>query len=113
MSTQHTPPRADRHNAGKLQWSLVDYAALQPMVEVLEAGARKYSADNWRKGLPTTEVCESLLRHLYAYLEGQDDDPETGLPHVGHILCNAMFLSHMHLERPDCDTRRGKHNPQP
>lgn len=99
---------ADRHNSGKLQWSLVDFEALKPMVQVLEYGANKYSADNWAKGLPTREVCESLLRHITAYLAGQDNDPESELPEVGHILCNAMFLSHMHLFRPDMDTRRGK-----
>lgn len=96
---------ADRHNIGKERWALVDYEALKPMVHVLAFGAKKYSDDNWRKGLKTKEVCESLLRHITAYLSGQDNDQESGLPEVGHILCNAMFLSHMHLFRLDMDTR--------
>jgi hypothetical protein len=99
------PQEADRYNSGKERWSLVDYEALKPMVHVLAFGAKKYSDDNWRKGLKTKEVCESLLRHITAYLSGQDNDQESGLPEVGHILCNAMFLSHMHLFRPDMDTR--------
>ena len=24
-------------------------------------------------------------------MDGQENDPESGLPHIGHILCNAMF----------------------
>ena len=65
------------------------------MVRVLEFGAEKYASHNWKKGLPTTEVCESMLRHTYAYLEGEDIDKESGLSHIGHIQCNAMFLSRM------------------
>lgn len=95
----------ERKNDGKLKWSLVSYKALEPMVEVLMFGAKKYSSWNWAKGLKYTEVCESLQRHLCAFLQGEDDDPESKLHHVGHILCNAMFLSYMFLFRKDMDDR--------
>ena len=87
--------QAQRFNTGKPEWSLVDYKALEPMVRVLEMGKKKYSANNWKRGLPTTEICESLLRHLYAYMGGEDTDPESGLSHIAHVQCNAMFLQHM------------------
>ena len=87
--------QGERFNDGKLKWSLVDFNAFAPMVRVLEFGAEKYASHNWKKGLPTTEVCESMLRHTYAYLEGEDIDKESGLSHIGHIQCNAMFLSRM------------------
>lgn len=96
---------ADRFNAGKLQWSMVDFKSLEDMVRVLEFGAKKYSRNNWKKGLKTTEIVDSMLRHIYAYLDGEDVDPESGINHTGHIMCNAMFLSHMHLFRKDMDTR--------
>ena len=95
----------DRFNQGKLKWSLVDFESLEDMVEVLEYGAKKYSAHNWKRGLKTTEVCESLMRHLFAYLNGEDNDPESGCSHVGHIQCNAMFLAYMMNHRPDLDDR--------
>jgi len=94
-----------RYNTGKIQWSLVDFDSLEPMVKVLEFGAKKYDAHNWKKGLKTDQICESLIRHLTAYLRGENNDTESGLPHVGHILCNAMFLSYMHTYKPDFDTR--------
>lgn len=94
-----------RYNDGKLKWSLVDFDALEDMVKVLEFGAQKYSANNWKKGLNTDEIAESMMRHLFAYLQGEDIDPESGLPHTGHIMCNAMFLSYMHKFVPKSDTR--------
>lgn len=102
-----------RHNEGKPRWSLVDFDALEPMVRVLEYGAQKYGDNNWKKGLKTTEICESLLRHIFAYLRGEDIDLESGLPQIGFILSNAKFLSYMHLFRPDCDTRHSDINKQP
>jgi len=100
----------DRSNEGKLKWSLVSWKALAPMVKVLMFGATKYSAWNWTKGLKYTEICESLLRHTHAFLEGEDDDPESKLEHVGHILCNAMFLSYMFLFKKDMDDREKLNN---
>lgn len=94
-----------RYNTGKLQWSLIDYKSLEPLVKVLEFGAEKYSADNWKKGLYTREIIESLLRHTYALLEGEDNDQESTLPHIGHILANAMFLSFMLNNKPEYDNR--------
>lgn len=95
----------DRFNEGKLKWSLVSWKALEPLVQVLMFGAQKYDNHNWKKGLKYTEVCESLQRHLNSFIEGEDEDKESKLSHIGHILCNAMFLSYMFLFRKDMDDR--------
>lgn len=94
-----------RENEGKLKWSLVSWKALEPMIKVLMFGANKYDSWNWSKGLKYTEISESLQRHLYSFLQGEDNDKESKLTHVGHILCNAMFLSYMFLFRKDMDDR--------
>lgn len=87
-----------RYNKGKRKWSLVHFASLEPMVEVLEYGCKKYSADNWKKGLDKKEVLESMMRHLGAMMDGQAKDPETNMSHIGHIMCNAMFYSYFELQ---------------
>ncbi len=94
-----------RYNTGKLKWSLVSWKALEPMVRVLMSGAEKYDSHNWKKGLQYTEIIESMQRHMNAFIDGEDNDPESKLSHVGHILCNAMFLSYMFLFRKDLDDR--------
>ena len=97
-----------RKNAGKLKWHLVDYSSLESMVRVLEFGAEKYDSWNWTKGLSVTEMCESLMRHTFAFMQGEDLDPETQLSHMGHVMCNAMFIEHMMKYRPDMDDRYSK-----
>ena len=42
---------------------------------------------------------------MNAFIGGEDNDGESKLSHVGHILCNAMFLSYMFLFRKDMDDR--------
>jgi len=94
-----------RHNNGKPKWTLVDFDALEGMVKVLEQGVDEYGKFNWKEGLKTDEICESLLRHVFAYLRGEDIDPKSKLPVWDHILCNSLFLAYMMKFRPDCDTR--------
>jgi hypothetical protein len=90
--------KADRFNEGKPKWSLVHFGSLIPMIRVLEFGAKKYSPDNWKKGMDTKEILESMQRHLAALIDGEEVDFESGISHMGHIQCNAMFYNyHKHL----------------
>ena len=90
---------ANRYNKNKPKLTLVLDAdkALSGAAAVLEFGLKKYSRGNWQKGLPWTETLDSLLRHAAAFNAGEDIDPETNLPHVHHITCNALFLA-QHFE---------------
>lgn len=98
--------RADRYNEGKSELSmcLEHGEAMRQWAAGLVYGKKKYARGNWRKGLPVTSVCDSLLRHTLAYLNGEDIDPESGLPHTGFILCNAAFLCEFAV-RPELDDR--------
>jgi len=90
-----------RYNDGKLKWSYVHFASLEPMVRVLMFGAQKYEPFNWQKGLKKDEILESMQRHLAKLIDGEVNDPESGLPHIGHIQCNAMFYQYMVNKEPE------------
>jgi hypothetical protein len=94
-----------RYNKNKLKWSLVHFKSLEPMVQVLQFGAKKYKPWNWSKGLYWSEIIDSIIRHLTAFKEGEDIDKESKLPHIGHLLANLMFLSYMYQFRKDLDDR--------
>lgn len=87
---------AVKNDAGKLDWTLVPFQSLEGMVQVLEFGAKKYAAYNWTKGggFSWVRVTASCFRHLFAWLAGQDNDPESGLNHIYHAQCNLLFLAH-------------------
>ena len=55
--------------------------------------------------MPVTQVTESLMRHLFAYLGGEDVDPESGCRHISHVMCNAMFIEYIMREKPHYDDR--------
>lgn len=85
---------ADRYNEWKPQWSLVDFDSLEPLVRVLEYWCKKYSKDNWKKWLDERQILESLQRHLISLFKWEELDDESGLPHIGHVIANAMFYSY-------------------
>lgn len=82
-----------KHDVGKTRFELVDPYALEQLARVLTYGARKYSAGEWR-GLENwaERYHGALMRHLIAWQGGEQMDPESGLPHLSHVLCNAHFL---------------------
>jgi hypothetical protein len=108
LSERDKQEQALRYNQGKLQWALVDFDSLEGLVRVLEYGAAKYAPDNWKKGMPVTQVSESLMRHLFAFLRGEDVDPESGCRHLSHVMCNVMFLEYIMREKPHYDNRKTK-----
>ena len=85
---------AVRDDSGKTNWSLMPFEALEEINKVLEFGATKYSANNWQEGtgFKYSRVLNSLLRHVFAFMRGEDKDPESGLSHMAHAGCNVLFI---------------------
>lgn len=94
-----------KDNRGKSRVDLLPMSTLVAIGEVLEYGARKYKPNNWRLGLNWSDTMASLLRHLFAFHEGQDLDPETGLPHLAHAGCQLLFLLEYYLTGTGEDDR--------
>lgn len=102
MTEQGT--KADK---GKAPCELLSPTALLGTAAVLAFGAKKYSPNNWRKGLAWMRIAGAIMRHLFAFMAGEDLDPETGLPHVDHLGCEIMFLQELYRTRRDLDDRYG------
>lgn len=49
--------------------------------------------ENWKKPLDLVEIMESMQRHVAAIMDGEEFDAESGISHMGHIQCNAMFYN--------------------
>lgn len=84
---------------------LLSTIALVEAAKVMGKGKEKYGAQNWRSGLHWSRVVGAAYRHLSAFNAGEDKDPETGLSHIAHLLCCAMFLLEYSVTHPDLDDR--------
>lgn len=83
-------------DAGKLRLTLVPTSAIRAIATIRMYGTGKYgSPDNWKK-VAKERYRDALFRHLLSYLDDPaGTDPESGLPHLWHLICNAAFLCDM------------------
>ena len=81
-----------KHDDGKNRYDLLPPEALDEITKVFTFGAKKYVPRNWEKGIPYGRVFAAMMRHMWAWWGGEDDDPETGLSHLSHAGCNLFFL---------------------
>jgi hypothetical protein len=82
-----------RYNDAKPDFSLLPLNTLEDEVRVWMYGKNKYAAWNWAKGMPWSVPYACLLRHLAAWQRGEENDPESGLPHLAHAACNLRMLT--------------------
>lgn len=102
---EFSPPPAIKHDTEKPRMELLDPLAIEGLARVLTFGAEKYIAHNWRNGFGWMRLMAAMLRHAFAIIRGEDNDPESGLPHIDHLGCCWMFLSNMMKTRADLDDR--------
>lgn len=85
-------------DGGKPRPTLVPVSLIHAVTAIREYGCKKYhDPENWRKVEPQ-RYREALYRHWLAYLSGEKNDPESGLPHLWHVGCNVAFLIEMEAQ---------------
>ena len=94
-----------RFNEGKTRHVLVPPFAQEQYAKVLTKGSEKYAERNWELGMKWSKVLDSLKRHILAIERGEDYDPEDGLLHSAHAMCNAAFLTEYYKIYPQGDDR--------
>lgn len=94
-----------RKNEGKLPMELVPVSTAISLAKVLQVGAKKYSKNNWRRGMSWTTIMGCIERHYNAFKAGEDYDEETGMRHIELLLCNVAFLNEYFYTCPELDDR--------
>ena len=105
-------PGGLKYDQDKPPMSLIPYRANLEEAKVLAFGAKKYSAWNWSEGILWSRVLSAAMRHLGAYADGQNLDPETGLRHLAHARCCLGFLRDYEVLHPELDDRRPRKQPE-
>lgn len=81
-----------KQDTSKLRYTLVPTSLVPAVAAVREYGTANHKGtDNWKRVEPV-QYCDDLYRHWMAYLSGEKNDPESGLPHLWHVACNTAFL---------------------
>jgi hypothetical protein len=83
---------AMRFDADKLRWDLLPPDAMSELVRVYTFGASKYADRNWEKGMRWSRCFGSMMRHCWAWMAGERNDPESGCHHLAHVAWNALAL---------------------
>ena len=81
-----------KFDAGKPRFGLLPPAALTAVVKVFTFGAKKYAAHNYLKSTTLGRYSDAALRHIFAWLGGEETDPESGEPHLAHAICCLLML---------------------
>jgi len=97
---------AIKHDQGKPDLSMISYELVEAVARVREFGAKKYARNNWKKGLKITRSCAAALRHIFLFLSGETNDPESGLPHPSHAICNLEHVLYDLKHHPENDDRK-------
>lgn len=92
----------NKHDQGKLLFGCFTQglaSVIKGVVAVLTYGAMKYKRDSWQQVPNARErYMDALDRHLNSMNMGEIKDQESGLPHIFHVICNAMFVAHFDLK---------------
>ena len=85
----------DMHE-GKGKMDLLPWAAIIEVSKHCENGAKKYGEHNVDKGIPTSSLCDSAMRHLAKYLDGQTDED-----HLLACAWNVLWAIQMRCKMPE------------
>lgn len=96
---------AVKFDSSKPPLGLIPRTALEAEAQVLAFGAEKYGRDNWRKGMEWQRMIDAALRHIVAFADGEDMDPESGYHHLAHAKCCLSFLLEYHAKQLGTDDR--------
>ena len=100
-----TAGTALKFDTNKLPLNLLSTEAMNQTAAVLAFGAQKYAAHNWRAGFAWSRPLAAAMRHITAFNDGEDCDPESGLSHLAHAACCIMFLLEFEKTHPHLDDR--------
>lgn len=100
---QNTVPNDPKGEVGatKPPLGLIPPIAMEAAAWAHKLGSEKYGTFNWRAtGVCASTYVSAMMRHLNAWRDGEDLDPESGVSHLGHVIASANIL----LDSAHCGT---------
>lgn len=99
METKHNPKHIQAQKDGKVPLEYLVTTMFPLDAAVHKHGADKYGVRNWRIDKILASTYEgAMMRHLLAWMGGEDIDPDSGKPHLTHLraCCAVVLDAQMH-----------------
>lgn len=99
-------PRTGGEKGSKLaRFDLIPADVLLQFAEHYGKGAEKYEDRNWERGYAWGLSFAAMMRHAWAFWNGEDIDPETGSHHMIAVMFHAAALVRFTEAHPELDDR--------
>ena len=86
-------PKTRAGGMNKLGMHLIPPTALAHVALAFTDGGLKYQPYNWRQEKITASVYYgAMLRHIFAWWEGEDLAEDSGAHHLAHAICCMMMI---------------------
>lgn len=99
------PLTGGQKGSKQARYDLLPVGPLRQVAEHYGAGAEKYEDRNWEKGYDWSLSYAALQRHLNAWWDGEDLDPEMGSNHLTAVIFHALALLEWTDTHPELDDR--------
>lgn len=92
LTTKDTNPK-DAVGVRKVPWAVIPFNVLAQVGLALLEGARKYGRHNYRvAGVRASVYVDATFRHVGAFWEGRDIDPDSGLHELDKAIAGLIVL---------------------
>lgn len=105
MSESSPQTAGKKFDSGKPPMALIPHFVLAEVGKVLAFGAEKYEPWNWAGGFAWSRLISAAQRHIGAFQDGEEVDPETQISHLAHAMCCLIFLLAHQLQGLGSDDR--------
>jgi hypothetical protein len=97
--------KGKKFDYGKPPISWIPVSAIRGEAYGYLYGGKKYGRNNFKGGIAHTRLLDGVLRHILAIVDGEDIDPESGIPHVYLARCGLGIYDYQRLNHPGLDDR--------
>lgn len=73
-------------------------ACMTECAKAMQFGCTKYGRNNWKGGMQALRLIDAMHRHLFAAINGEDTDPESGAKHYGCALFGIQCIMHYAMQ---------------
>ena len=106
MDTRKMTNPKDIAATNKLPFDRLPMATVAEVAVALHEGSQKYGYMNWREeGVQSGVYINAALRHLLAWQEGENIDPDSGLSHITKAVAGLLILRDAIIHDNWVDTR--------